>query len=152
MTRRIPTKNELQTLDFDSQSGLEFIGWYVTFPSDDLDSDMIMGMLKECLEKVKNNQIEFPVDSYNNYEDLAYILGAVYADCYVSKLKWQVSFFEDLEDYCVVSPDNKFAIQFNTVTYKILTGQQENTVLLGYNMISANSFPEQLGSEISFIS
>lgn len=151
MTKRTLTKDDTQTLDFDFQSGLEFIGFYVDFPSEDLDSDMTMAMLNECFDKVKNNQIEFPVDDHDDYESLAYILGAVYADCYVSKFNWQVLFFEELKDYCVVSPDDKFAIQFNAVTYKILTGQQETNALLGYNMIKANKFPEVSGSELSFI-
>jgi hypothetical protein len=150
MDYRIISKEEIQELDIDFQSGLEFIGWYVDFPQH-TEWDDIIKLLQECVENVKNNKISFPIDRYENYEDITYILGAVYAQCYTNKFGWEIVFFNDIEEYCLLSIDGKFGIRYHALLYKILTGLQENTLVLGYNMIDKNIFPENLSNQLEFI-
>lgn len=150
MDYRKITIDEIQELDIDFQSGLEFIGWYVDFP-ENTDWDDIIRFLKECVEKVKNNKISFPIDRYENYEDVTYILGAVYAQCYTNKFGWEIVFLKDIEEYCLLSPDKKFGIRYHALIYAVLTGLQENTLTLGYNMIAANKFPKNLSNKLEFI-
>ena len=150
MNYRKVTNDEIQELEIDFQSGLEFIGWYVDFP-ENTDWDDIFKFLKECVEIVKNNKVSFPIDRYENYEDITYILGAVYAQCYTNKFGWEIVFLNDIEEYSLLSIDGKFGIRYHALLYKILTGLQENTIVLGYNMINKNIFPENLTNKLEFI-
>ena len=150
MNYRKVTNDEIQELEIDFQSGLEFIGWYVDFP-ENTDWDDIFKFLKECVEIVKNNKVSFPIDRYENYEDITYILGAVYAQCYTNKFGWEIVFLNDIEEYSLLSIDGKFGIRYHALLYKILTGLQENTLALGYNMINKNIFPENLTNKLEFI-
>jgi hypothetical protein len=61
------------------------------------DCDYIIKLLQECVENVKNNKISFPIDRYENYEDITNILGAVYAQCDRNKLRWEIVFLNDVE-------------------------------------------------------
>ena len=144
------SNEEIKELDIDFQSGLEFIGWYVDFP-ENTDWDDIIKFLKECVENVKNNKVNFPIDRYENYEDITYILGAVYAQCYTNKFGWEIVFLNDIEEYSLLSIDGKFGIRYHALLYKILTGLQENTIVLGYNMVEENIFPESLNDQLGFI-
>jgi hypothetical protein len=148
---RLLTKQELHTEAQDFQRGIEFIGWYDETMPVELDNYTLMQCLKTCLEGVKNEQVPFPIDAYNSYEDLAHILGAVLAYCYENEFKWQKLFLEDIEEYAVVSQCNKFGVRYHLLIYAILVGRQENTVLLGYNMIKEGKFPEYIGNDMNFI-
>ncbi|MBP6411737.1 MAG: hypothetical protein KA313_11600 [Pseudarcicella sp.] len=150
MDYRIISNEEIQELDTDFQSGLEFIGWYVDFP-EHTEWDDIIKLLQECVENVKNNKISFPIDRYENYEDITYILGAVYTQCYTNKFGWEIVFLNDIEEYSLLSIDGKFGIRYHALLYKILTGLQENTIVLGYNMIDKNIFPESTNNQLEFI-
>jgi len=150
MDYKIISKEEIQELDIDFQSGLEFIGWYVDFPQH-TEWDDIIKLLQECVENVKNNKISFPIDRYENYEDITYILGAVYTQCYTNKFGWEIVFLKDIEEYCLLSIDRKFGIRYHALLYKILTGLQDNTLLLGYNMLKENMLPESSNSDFEFI-
>lgn len=146
------TNTELQTQDIDFQCGIEFIAWYVPSPDPSvLDFEILIKELKECLEIIKEDKITFPIDRYNNYEDITYIMGAVYAEIYVQTFNWKLIFLTDIEEYAVLSPDNNFAIRYHSIIYQILTGLMPNNLLLGYNLIKESKFPEYAGSELNFI-
>ncbi len=115
------------------------------------DCDYIIKLLQECVENVKNNKISFPIDRYENYEDITNILGAVYAQCDTNKLRWEIVFLNDVEQFSLLSIDGKFGIRYHALLYKILTGLQENTIVLGFNMIDKIIFPENLNNKLEFI-
>ncbi len=60
-------------------------------------------------------------------------------------------FLNDVEQFSLLSIDEKFGIRYHALLYKILTGLQENTIVLGFNMIDKIIFPENLNNKLEFI-
>lgn len=148
-----PKKSELNEIAALEQNAIEFIGWYTDLPQN-LDNDILAKALRECLDKVSNNQIEFPVAEFKDYSQIGYALGSLYGSFYVNELDWKweyIKMADGFEAFAVVSPDKKYAMFPHHYMYDILTGSKNNTSLLGFNGAKAGNFPPPMAKGYVFL-
>lgn len=102
----------------------------------------------DIVAKIKEHVGELRDKGAQPTEDDVAGLAVVVGGQYVRQFNWcwkEVNFGDDgLEEHfaaCVLSPDGSIALTPVWKIYNILAGEQDNTLLLTFNMVAANVLP-----------
>ncbi|WP_028981664.1 hypothetical protein [Sporocytophaga myxococcoides] len=117
---RKPNQEEIATLDFEYQAGMELMFWLSKSEEDTLTKDITLSNLKDAIDAL-NRTTEFPIADYNSVWHATFGLAIVFAEQLRQDFGWEWVYIENssLKDvgWSLISSDKKYGINVEQIFY-----------------------------------
>jgi len=117
---RKASQEEIKTLDFEYQAGMELMFWLSKSEADTLTNDITLEILKDAFDAL-NKTTDFPIADYNSVWHATFGLAMVFAEQLRQDFGWEWVYIENssLKDvgWSLISLDKKYGINVEQIFY-----------------------------------
>lgn len=117
---RKPTNEEIRSLDFEYQGGLELMYWLSKLEADTLTKEITLQALKDAFDGL-NATTEYPIAEYNSVWHATFGLSIVFAELLKYEAGWEWVMIENSSTidvgWSMLSPDKRYGINIEQLFY-----------------------------------
>lgn len=135
---RQPSQEEVRSLNFEYQAGIELMFWLSKLEADTLTKDITLNALKAAFDSL-NNITEYPIAEYNSVWHATFGLSIVFAEELKREYGWEWVMVENSlkvdVGWSLVSSDKTYGINVEQIFYGRIMKKAPIDVLMFYDSI-----------------